>query len=142
MTLLERRGCLWCLPAIAAVYVGLAACVQTLPDQDRRIYATAPVAKLSADILWAEYLADPVEADLNYWGKVIEVTGEVTGVSLEGDAAFLLLRQTEALGVQAWLLDDEAAEIMSAVGNGDRVTLKCFCEGRAEHVVLKSCIRP
>jgi hypothetical protein len=142
MIVLGCRGRLWCLPAIAAVFVGLAACVQTLPDQDRRVYATAPVAKVSADILWQDYLEDPVDADLRYWGKVIEVTGEITGVSLEGARAFLLFRQTESLGVQAWLLDDEAAEIMGAVGNGDRVTLKCFCEGRLEHVVLKSCIRP
>jgi hypothetical protein len=116
--------------------------VQTLPDQDRRIYATAPVAKLSADILWEEYLTDPVDADSRYWGRVIEITGEVTGVSLEGAPPLLLFGQTEALGVQAWLLEDEAAGIMDAFGTGDRVTLKCFCEGRDEHVVLKSCIRP
>jgi hypothetical protein len=142
MTLLGRRPRLSSLPVIASLCVGLAACVETLPDQDRRIYATAPAVKLSADILWEEYLEDAVAADLQYWGKVIEVSGEITGVSVEGSPPFLLFGQTEALGVQAWLLDDEAWEIMRAVGNGDRVTLRCFCEGRQEHVVLKSCIRP
>jgi hypothetical protein len=141
MTGTQLRQWLWRAAALAAL-AAAAACADTLPDQDLRIYQTAPSAKLSADILWEEYQAEPQAADNRYWGRVVEITGEITSVSPEGSPPALLFGQDDALGVQARLLDDEAGAILHAVGPGDRVTLRCFCEGLTEHVVLKSCIRP
>lgn len=144
MTLHGRKRRAWRLLVIAPAVVAIAGCAQTLPQQDRRIYTAVPVAKLSADILWNEYSTDPVEADRRYWGKVLEVSGEVSARSPAGTEPFVMFAQSEDLGLVAWLLGDEAMAIMEEAELGRRMTLRCFCEGRGEdgNVRLKSCIQP
>jgi hypothetical protein len=122
------------------VLASLAGCAQTLPEQDRRIYATTPVAKLSADILAKDYQADPVSADRQYWGKVLEVSGEVTATSTDGPHADVIFGQEKPPDVRATLLDDEAKIILEAAKVGERITLRCFCEGADGDVRLTSCV--
>ncbi len=119
----------------------LAGCAETLPEQDRRIYAATPAAKLSADVLWKDYQADSAAADRQYWGKALEVSGNITAISPAPPHAFLTFAEPDQAGVRAELLDDESAAILEAVKVGDRVTLRCFCEGLDGQVRLKSCIR-
>ncbi|MEO7192284.1 MAG: hypothetical protein ABI051_14625 [Vicinamibacterales bacterium] len=131
--------------AIAALLAAftLAACVDRLPDQDMRILAATPVARLSADILWKEYLADRAKADRAYWGKPIVVSGTVTAVGSDVPTdRYVMFGQAEKLGVRANLLDEQAAGIMAAVPADKRLTLKCFCDGLSGNVVLKSCVKP
>jgi hypothetical protein len=118
----------------------LSACAQTLPEQDRRIYSTTPVAKLSADILSKDYQTDPVSADRQYWGKVLEVSGDVTATSTDGPHAEVIFGQETPPDVRATLLDDEVKGILEAARVGERITLRCFCEGVDDAVRLKSCI--
>jgi hypothetical protein len=133
------------LPAFIAGTLSVsAACMDRLPDQDLRILAATPVARLSADILWQEYQADSAAADRAYWGKAIVVTGTVTHT---GDAnvptdRFVLFGQNETFGVRANLLDDHAEAILAEATADRRFTLKCFCDGLSGHVVLKSCVKP
>jgi hypothetical protein len=126
--------------AIGALLV-LAGCAKTLPDQDRRITAAAPAAKISADILGQEYQANQADANRKYWGKAILVSGAVTSVETS-PAHRILFEPYKALGVEANLLDDQATEILAATTVGQRVTLKCFCAGLSARVILKSCVRP
>jgi len=133
-----RRSVLCCGIALLGA---LAGCAGTLPEQDRRIYAATPVAKLSTDVLWKDYASDAAAADRQYWGKALEVSGNITAISSEPPLAFLTFAEAEQAGVRAELLDDESAAILEAVKVGDRVTLRCFCEGLDGTVRLKSCIR-
>ena len=130
-------------PAVGlALLIGLAGCAETLPEEDLRIYAATPASKLSADILWKDYQTDPAAADRQYWGQALEVSGNITAISSEPPHAVLTFGAGEQPGVRATLLDEEAAEIVAAVKVGDRITLKCFCEGLDGAVRLKSCINP
>lgn len=128
------------LPALLLV-----GCVNTLPDQDRRIRVTPSVAKIPADILGKEYQADAREADRKYWGKAIEISGTVTraeaGESGGPSRTYLFFGQNDAFGVRANLLDDDADEILKTAQPGQRVRLKCFCAGLNGNVVLKSCVK-
>jgi hypothetical protein len=45
-------------------------------------------------------------------------------------------------GVQANLLEERARGVLADATAGQRITLRCFCEGLQTNVVLKSCIRP
>lgn len=128
------------LSVTVALLVGLFGCAQTLPEQDRRIYSTTPVAKLSADILARDYQADPVSADRQYWGKVLEVSGNVTATSTDGPHAEVIFGQEKPPDVRATLLDDEAKMILETARVGERITLRCFCEGTDDDVRLKSCV--
>lgn len=144
------------LPVLRVLRVGvlwicfLTACANTLPAEDRRITLATPVAKLSAADLWQDYQTDAAAANRRYFADAIEVTGKVTSIesSTGGGAsatpAFVMFGQTEAFGVRAILLGDQAADILKTARVGERLTLRCFVEGKIldGHVALRSCIRP
>ena len=119
-----------------------AGCADRLPDQDRRILQAVPVAKLSTDILWKEYQADKRAADRKYWGKAVEITGKVSSVATDPPPRVMFTQPDSATGVQASLLDDRAPAALADAAVGQRMTLRCFCEGVAANVILKSCIKP
>lgn len=127
--------------SVAALLVA-GACVDRLPDQDRRITVTPPAFKLSADYLWKEYKANQADADRKYWGQALSITGVVTRAGADAGVARVVFEQESPLGVEANLLDDQAKEILAEAKPGDRMTLKCFCSGLATNVILKSCVRP
>ena len=125
----------------------LTACTNTLPAEDRRITLATPVAKLSAADLWQDYLKDAAAANRRYFGDAVEVTGKVTAIEpstggASATPAFVMFGQTEAFGVRAVLLGDQAADILKIAKVGERLTLRCFVEGRIleGHVALRSCI--
>jgi hypothetical protein len=132
------------LAFIAGTLSVSAACMDRLPDQDLRILSATPVARLSADILWTEYAADSTAADRAYWSKPIVVTGTVTstGAADVPTDEYVLFGQTETFGVRANLLEEQAEAILAEASPGERLTLKCFCEGLSGHVMLKSCVKP
>ena len=139
---LRSRGAL--KPA-AYVFLGLllSACADSLPVEDRRITLSQPVAKLSAADLWQDYVKDAAAANRRYFGNAVEVTGKVTAIEA-GKPALVMFGQTEAFGVRAILLGDQAGDILKVAKVGDRLTLRCFVEGKIleGHVALRSCIRP
>lgn len=133
--------------AVRALVVVLAvvgaACVDRLPDQDMRIRGETPVAKMSVDHLWKDFQADAAAARARYWGKAVEVSGTPTRADgRDATGAYLLFAQAGELGVRAHLLDDTAADIVKRASAGERLTLKCYCDGFDGHVLLKSCVTP
>jgi len=134
------------LALVVTVVLLASACAEHVPEQDLRILAVAtPFAKLSADDLWKDFQRDPSAARRQYFGQAIDVSAEIT--SFEANLAkmpHIFFGQSGTPGVRARLLDDRAAETVKEIKVGDRITLRCFCEGLDEKqdVVLKSCIRP
>ena len=125
----------------AAAWLGSVACVDRLPDQDRRITVTPAVAKMMAEDLWKDFQQDAGAARAKYRGKAVEVSGKPTRADTENGSSYVIFTQAEPYGVRANLLDDEAAGIVADVQSGSRIRLKCFCEGLDGNVVLKSCVR-
>jgi len=121
----------------------LTACARTLPDQDRRITVTPAIAKLPAEDLWKEYHDNRDAADRKYWGKAIEVSGKVTSVVSDATAPRAIKFAVAGdAGIQAFLLDDDAADAIKAAEIGRHFRVKCFCAGLAGDVILRSCIQP
>jgi hypothetical protein len=122
-----------------------AGCVDSLPDQDLRIRAAPLAGKMPAELLWKEYQADAREADRKYRGKAVEISGKPTSTDTEASGtpskSYLLFKQTDAFGVRANLIDEDAADIIKEAASGQRVRLKCFCAGLDGHVILKSCVK-
>jgi hypothetical protein len=129
--------------AACVVLTLLSGCADSLPVEDRRITLSQPVAKLSAADLWQDYVKDAASANRRYWGEAIEVSGKVTAID-PGRPALVTFGQTEQFGVRAVLLGDQADGILKSAKVGDRLTLRCFVEGKIleGHVALRSCIRP
>jgi tRNA_anti-like len=127
---------------VLAAGFAVAGCANTLPDQDRRIVPAVPVAKLSTDDLWKDYQQSQKEADAKYWGKAVEVAGIVSGVD-RGTPPQITFGPAPDVRVRARLLDDQAQALLTAAADGQRLRLKCFCEGFKDAVVqLKSCVKP
>ncbi len=128
--------------AAALMAVVLAsACARTLPDQDRRITVTPPVAKLPVEDLWKEYKDNASAANGKYWGHAIEISGKVSRIATDAPPAIRFTLEGES-GVNALLLDDTAAAVLKAAVVGQRLRLKCFCAGLATDLILRSCIQP
>lgn len=129
---------------LVLAWAAAAGCQDRLPDQDLRILSATPAAKISTDILWKDYQADKTAADKRYWGEAIEITGKVSGVEPTGPPRIMFtMAQTQPpAGIEARLLDDQSTATLAAAKVGERMTLRCFCEGLAGNVILKSCIKP
>jgi hypothetical protein len=129
--------------AVLALAGVVASCARTLPEQDRRITVTPAIAKIPAEDLWKEYKADAKAADKKYWGHAIEVSGKVSTVLGEPSAPRAVRFLIEGdQGVKAFVLDDQAAEIVKRVVVGEHMRFKCFCAGLDGDVILRSCIAP
>ena len=144
-----RRGGLpdfWTLGPLVLWTICLAACAPNhLPDQDLRILTAQPSAKMPPGDLWKDFEKDVVAARAQYFGQAIDLSGRIT--SIEADTSkgrHIFFSQVGDRGIRARLLDDRAGETLKDLKGGDRVTLRCFCEGFDERkdLVLKSCIRP
>jgi hypothetical protein len=120
--------------------IGVAACTPSVSDHDNRIFAMPASVKLSAQDLSAAFAADATAAGDRYRGRVIEVSGVVR--NLHPGVLLTLTAGDEGQVVDARLHEDAAASILKAVSDGQRVTLKCFCEGFDARVRLKSCVAP
>lgn len=120
------------------------ACTDRLPAQDLRIVEAQPSAKLSAPDLWKDYQTDPTAAGRQYFGKAVDVSAVVTAIDANPATANIYFAQTSTNGVRGLLLDERIAQTTKDVKAGDRITLRCFCEGidAKNDVLLKSCIRP
>ena len=119
--------------------VSHAACGPAVSDHDNRIFATAASLKLSAVDLSAAYLSDAGAANGRYRGRVLEVSGAIKEVHPGGGLVRLSGAENGPL-VDASFHEDVAAEMLKTMANGQRVTLKCFCEGLDQFVLLKSCV--
>lgn len=130
--------------ATLALVIGTAACARTLPDQDRRIVSAAPDARVSADILWKDFQTSRSDAVRKYHGAALVVSGNVTAIYQSAVASSIFFGQSGDHGISARLLDDSATDVVKAATQGQRLTLKCFCEGLDDtgNVVLKSCVKP
>jgi hypothetical protein len=132
----------WAISVAAIALLTGAACVDRLPEQDRRITVATAVAKLTAEDLWKDFQEDAAAARTKYWGKAIEVSGKPTRTDADDrPSAYVFFAQAEPFGIRANLLDDQAAAIIAEVEAGGRIRLKCFCEGLDGNVLLKSCIK-
>lgn len=130
-------------PALLLIATSAGACVDRLPEQDLRIRQAVPVAKMSPDDLWNDFQKDPAAARVKYWGKAIEISGKPTRTDAQDSTGpYLLFIGSGEFGVRANLLDEDAPEILKRAAAGERLTLRCYCEGLQGHVMLKSCVQP
>ena len=135
-------------PAIAlafGVFLLAAACAEHLPDQDLRIANTPAAFKMPPDELWKEFNRDPKAARSKYFGQAIDISGKV--IAIQPDATkvpVVFFANPAEKGLRARLLDERAIEIVKNAKPGDRITLRCFCEGLTaeQNLLLKSCIQP
>ena len=130
---------------VTLVAAAVAGCGPAVSDHDNRIFALTASVKLSAADLSSTYGADSAMADGRYRGRVLEISGVVTRVqpAAAPAPAVVTLKGGDASPlVEASLHEDAGAEMLKTIAEGQRITLKCFCEGLDQRVRLKSCVPP
>ena len=115
------------------------ACGPAVSDHDNRIFAIPASVKLSAVDLSTAYASDAGAANDRYRGRVLEVSG-VIDKTHTGGPSLRLAGSEKGPVVEASLHEDVAAEFLKTVAGGQRITIKCFCEGLDQLVRLKSCV--
>lgn len=129
--------------ALASALTLAGACVDRLPDQDRRILAATAVTKIPAEELYKEFQADQKRAHDSFWGKAIEVSGSISNpANTMANVPLNFLARDGTEVVAAKLLDDQAAAILADVKATPKIRLKCFCAGFDGRVQLTSCVKP
>ena len=69
---------------------------------------------------------------VNAWGHVVEVTDPIAAIEKSDPLhPFLVFKTPGSLLVEAHLHDDRAEKILDKAVIGERITLKCLCEGLA-----------
>lgn len=127
------------LAAMTLTAVCHVACGPAVSDHDNRIFATPASLKLSAADLSTAYASDAGAANGRYRGRVLEVSGVIDKVPT-GGAPLMLTGSEKGPAVEASLHEDVAAEMLKTITGGQRITIKCFCEGLDQLVRLKSCV--
>jgi hypothetical protein len=127
------------MAAFALASAGSIACGPAVSDHDNRIFATAASIKLSAFDLSSAYQADSGVANGRYRGRVLEVSGVIAEVH-PGGGSLMLTGADKGPVVEASLHEDVEAAMLKSAATGQRITIKCFCEGLDQHVRLKSCV--
>jgi hypothetical protein len=126
---------------IAWFVAGATACAPSVSDHDNRIFASPASVKLSAVDLSSAYATDARAADGRYRGRAVEVSGVIRGVRPE--SSVLSMTGADAgPAIEASIHEDVSAQVLKTVAEGQRMTLKCFCEGLDQQVRLKSCVMP
>jgi len=133
-----RQGVLAAI-GLSAIVGSLSACGPSVSNHDNRIFAMAASVKLSATDLAASYVLNSGAADELYRGRAVEISGTVGSVD---EASKTVIMAGPEPVVWASLHEDVAAELIKTTVQGQRITLKCFCEGLDTQVHLKSCVAP
>ena len=134
--------------ALAVTVTLLCACARTVSNHDDRVLTTPPAAKMAAVDLAAAYEKDASGSNSQFWGRVVEVTDPIALiVKADPMQPYIIFKTPGPLGIEAHLHDDRAAAVVENLVEGERITLKCLCEGvKTESmktvVVLKSCVKP
>ena len=99
---------------------------------------------LSAAALYKAFLSDTEGSNALYTGKVIQISGSLTGIEALDSTAIAVFAIEQGMfgeqGVRCTFHPEHAGE-MSGIRSGDEVAIKGFCTGYNEtDVILEKCV--
>lgn len=99
-----------------------------------------PVAEVTAHQLFEAYKGNEIAADEKYKGKILIVKGTVSdiGKDILDDMYLTLDTGNPILSVQTFFADRFKSRLAS-MKKGDRVALRCRCDGKFGNVLMKDC---
>lgn len=101
--------------------------------------AKVEVTTSSTD-LFAEYEANETTANEKFLGKIVEVTGVIQEVQMDGAEKKLILEGDGMMFGVICNMDELIDTHRTDFKAGNSVTLKCTCSGLLMDVVMKRCV--
>lgn len=136
---------------VALVLAATMACARTVPDHDNRIFTAPVAAKLTVGDLVGAFTGDAASARDRFAGRAVEISGVVRNLPAPGAPAVITLTAAAPVTgdgtaapatIAASLHEDRAADVLKTLTDGQRTTLKCYCEVDGTTLRLKSCVVP
>lgn len=91
---------------------------------------------ISANKILEEFSSDETTANSKYLEKIIEVKGVVSETKLEKEKGIITLKTNDDFGSVLCHLSDEATQKMSALKEGQTITVKGICTGYLMDVII------
>ena len=115
----------------------------SIPVKDDIPQEANPI-EISAHDLWMAYDENELNADNQYKGQIISVTGTVSeiGRDLITDVPFIALKAEDSIGIysiQCFFQSADTHEKVAAVKDGDVITITGKCTGKSLNVLLRDC---
>jgi hypothetical protein len=111
-------------------------------DAYQKMHA-APQLGVTAEKLYADYQTNEISADVQYKGKIIEISGTVSDVGRDIlnhiYIAFSTGKPLTITSVQAFF-DDAYMTRIGQVQKGQFFRAKCRCDGKFANVLLRDCV--
>jgi hypothetical protein len=97
------------------------------------------IAVISAIELVKEYTKNESQADKDFAGKTIIVSGIITEVRSDSSAVSVSLSSGDALSGVTCIFYPEEAKAVRPLNNGDMIRIKGKCNGKLMDVILNNC---
>ena len=94
---------------------------------------------ISADKIQSDFSTNENLANTNYLEKIIEVSGEISELSLENKKGIITLKTKDDFGSVLCHLSDNSTQKMNTLKMGKPVRLKGICTGYLMDVILVKC---
>ena len=94
---------------------------------------------ISADKIQSDFSTNENLANTNYLEKIIEVSGEISELTLENKKGIITLKTKDNFGSVLCHLSDNSTQKMNTLKMGKPVRLKGICTGYLMDVILVKC---
>lgn len=94
---------------------------------------------ISADKIQSDFSTNENLANSNYLEKIIEVSGEISELTLENKKGIITLKTNDDFGSVLCHLSDNSTQKMNTLKVGKSVRLKGICTGYLMDVILVKC---
>lgn len=117
--------------ALVGLVVGLSTVYYVFNMPHRDVENEAPAFTIEANILFDEYNTDEDATNLKYGDQVLQVSGDIAELSIDGYQVSITLND-EMEGINCSLDSvaiDQNMELINQLKIGDNITLKGKCDG-------------
>lgn len=94
---------------------------------------------LTADKIQSDFSTNENEANKKYLEKIIEVSGEISDITIEKEKGIITLKTNDNFGSVLCHLSDKSTQKINTLSIGKTVTLKGICTGYLMDVILVKC---
>jgi hypothetical protein len=92
---------------------------------------------VTAEVLYTAFESNEQQANATYVGKVVEVSGEISEISVDSLTKVTLTFPTAMMGGIIVSIDERYKNDIQTLKKGDQATFKGFCSGYLMDVIIK-----
>jgi hypothetical protein len=109
--------------------------------EQKKVESTEATFEGSAEALFRAYDENEIEADIQYKGKVLEISGKIDSIGKDiMDEPYVTLRVGRTFGSVQCMFSKSSSQQLVRLRKGQAVVLKGRCAGKMVNVILRGCV--